>query len=169
MDAAFKTVFVADPSAVQWWDVAAFAVGSVTLWLAARLVEYREQSPHRWSWAATPPGVPPSLLRAGAVVLAAAAALSMVIAVEEYRICAAPPDADGVTVVVGPVTEFRPMPATGHAEEEFTVQGTKFGFSGIGTSCSFNHAAVFGGPLRERLMVRIFSKEGRILRLDVAQ
>lgn len=109
------------------------------------------------------------LFRLGAVVMIVFGVLSIVGIVRDDRRCATPVDDPSVTVTTGVVTDFHPMPATGHASETFRVNTASFEFSGFETSCSFHQAAAFGGPLREGLPVRVFHKDGRILRLDVVR
>jgi hypothetical protein len=69
--------------------------------------------------------------------------------------------------VEGAVTEFRPMPFAGHANESFTVKGIKFKYSDFLVSAGFNNTASHGGPIKEGLPVRIWHRNGEILKLDV--
>lgn len=70
-------------------------------------------------------------------------------------------------VVEGIVTEFKPMPHTGHAMESFVVQGVRFEYSDYVVTAGFNNTTSHGGPIREGLPVKIWHSGGRILRLDV--
>jgi hypothetical protein len=157
----FRTVFIADLSRVHLWAplpflVVAGAMYAGSLWVKQRSRHDRIGVSRLWA------------LRVATVLAVLGALLTAVTTWAEYRVCSTPIDGKDVSVVAGRVRDFKPMPAEGHAYEEFAVNGVVFAFSGIGESCSFNHAAVFGGPLREGLVVRIFYRSGRILRLDVA-
>ena len=158
----FRTVFVADPSRVNAWAVLPFLFGAAFLYLGASWAERR--GPARVLGASRP-----RVLRVAATAALLGALVAAATTWAEYGVCSTPLEGKDVSVITGPVTDFTPMPARGHASEQFAVDGVRFAFSGIGESCSFNHAAVFGGPLREGLLVRVYSKRGRILRLDVAE
>ncbi|SRR6266568_2175050 len=160
--AAFRTVFVADPAKVHWATPIVFVVGAVGLYVASRWIQRTQAR-----------GLQASLrfygLRIGAAGSGIGAVLAAFITFSEYRLCSTPIGGPDVAVVQGTVRDFSPMPPTGHALERFAVDGVSFGFSGIGESCTFNQAAVFGGPLWEGRTVRVFYKHGRILRLDVGK
>lgn len=71
----------------------------------------------------------------------------------------------------GVVSNFNPMPASGHKTEDFTVQGVPFSIANINsTTYGYNQAASEGGVLRTGLPVRIaYFSRGRqniILKLD---
>ena len=69
--------------------------------------------------------------------------------------------------VEGMVTNFHPMPAAGHAMESFMVKGVRFRYSDYVITAGFNNTASHGGPIREGLLVRIWHRDGEILRLDI--
>jgi hypothetical protein len=73
------------------------------------------------------------------------------------------------SVVEGPVTNFVPMPHTGHSEESFMVKGHRFSYSDYVVTPGFHNTASHGGPIREGLYVRITYSGNQILRLEVAQ
>jgi hypothetical protein len=155
-------VFVADPSKVHWWAPLPFlAVAGATylgsLWVKRTSGSIRFAVSRLWA------------LRVATALAVLGAVLAAVTTWAEYSLCSTPSDSSEVSVVTGRVRDFKPMPAAGHASEEFAVDDVRFAFSGIGESCTFNHAAVFGGPLREGIVVRIHYKRGRILRLDIAE
>ena len=71
-------------------------------------------------------------------------------------------------VVEGVVSDFHPIPATGHDSERFTVDGVRFEYSDNDLSKGgFNNAASLGGPIKTGLRVKIAYNQGRILRLWV--
>jgi hypothetical protein len=71
-------------------------------------------------------------------------------------------------VVTGEVTQFHPMPATGHDTERFVVSGRHFKYSDYIVSPGFNNTSSHGGPIREGLSVRIHHVGNDIARLEVA-
>jgi hypothetical protein len=70
-------------------------------------------------------------------------------------------------VIEGVVTDFKPMPYTGHAMESFVVQGVRFDYSDYVITAGFNNTSSHGGPIREGLPVKIWHLGGEILRLDI--
>jgi hypothetical protein len=85
----------------------------------------------------------------------------------DYRRAAAAMRDHGASIAEGVVTDFIPMPVTGHAMESFTVNGVKFRYSDYIITAGFNNTASHGGPIREGLRVRIWHLNGEILRLDI--
>jgi hypothetical protein len=71
------------------------------------------------------------------------------------------------SVVEGTVEDFHAMPYQGHAEESFTVRGVPFSFNGYDFTSCFHKAASHGGHIKPGLGVRVYYKDGCILRLDV--
>jgi len=72
------------------------------------------------------------------------------------------------SVAEGTVTNFHPMPASGHDYETFSVNGVPFSFSDFDGSPCFNNTASHGGPMREGLRVRLAYSGNCILKLEVA-
>ena len=70
-------------------------------------------------------------------------------------------------VIEGVVTDFKPMPYTGHAMESFAVNGVRFEYSDFVITAGFNNTSSHGGPIREGLPVKIWYSGGEILRLDI--
>lgn len=73
------------------------------------------------------------------------------------------------TVVEGPVTNFKPMPATGHRMERFCVQQACFEYSDFVITAGFNNTSSHGGPIREGLPVRVTFVGKEIAKLEVAR
>jgi hypothetical protein len=71
------------------------------------------------------------------------------------------------SVVEGRVTNFRPMPYEGHAEECFSVDSQTFCYSDYVVSVGFNNSESHGGPIREGLPVRVSYIGNTIVRLEV--
>lgn len=72
-------------------------------------------------------------------------------------------------VVEGPVTDFVPMPYTGHSEESFVVGGHRFSYSDYIVTSGFHNTASHGGPIHDGLYVRITYVGNTILKLEIAQ
>lgn len=71
-------------------------------------------------------------------------------------------------VVEGTVTNFKPMPRSGHAEESFSVNGVTFFYSDYNLShAGFHNAASHGGPIRQGLHVKISYHDDRILKVEI--
>lgn len=72
-------------------------------------------------------------------------------------------------IVEGPVEHFVPMPANGHGEESFVVEGTAFRYSDYVVTDAFNTTSSHGGPISAESYVRIcYDPDGNaILRLEI--
>ncbi|HEY2891148.1 MAG TPA: hypothetical protein VGJ31_11000 [Dongiaceae bacterium] len=71
-------------------------------------------------------------------------------------------------IAEGVVTNFHPMPYTGHSMETFDVGDAHFKYSDYVVDAGFNNTASHGGPLRPGLHVRIFYSGSHILKLQIA-
>ncbi len=74
-----------------------------------------------------------------------------------------------VEVVEGVVTDFKPMPKTGHTTERFCVSNKCFAYSDYIVTGGFNNTSSHGGPIREGLPVRISHVDGLIIKLEIAR
>jgi hypothetical protein len=72
------------------------------------------------------------------------------------------------SVVEGLVSDFTPMPVTGHASESFCVERHCFYYSDFDSSIGFHNAASRGGPIKQDLRLRVSFLGNTILRLEVA-
>jgi hypothetical protein len=72
-------------------------------------------------------------------------------------------------IVEGVVSEFHPMPWSGHAMESFAVNGKRFEYSDYAVSAGFNNTASHGGPITEGMHVRVHYYGNAIARLEVAR
>ena len=77
--------------------------------------------------------------------------------------------ANDESVAEGTVTNFEPMPVTGHAMERFCVVGKCFEYSDYVISAGFNNTSSHGGPIREGLQVRVSYVGNTIVKLEVAK
>jgi hypothetical protein len=74
-----------------------------------------------------------------------------------------------VHVVEGVVTNFKPMPVTGHAMERFCVSEACFEYSDYVITGGFNNTSSHGGSIREGLPVRVTFVGNSIVKLEVAK
>ena len=72
-----------------------------------------------------------------------------------------------LSVVEGPVTNFRPMPYEGHQLECFSVRSQTVCYSDYVVTAGFNNSVSHGGPIREGLPVRVSYIGNTIVRLEV--
>lgn len=72
------------------------------------------------------------------------------------------------TVTEGVVTNFIPMPYSGHADEKFTVNGVTFSYSDYSITAGFNNTKSHGGPIDGGKMVRVTHFGNIILVLEIA-
>lgn len=74
-------------------------------------------------------------------------------------------------VVEGAVTDFSPMPVTGHAMERFCVSHSSacFEYSDYVVTSGFNNTSSHGGPIRAGLHVRVTYVGNSILKLEIAR
>lgn len=72
------------------------------------------------------------------------------------------------SVIEGVVTDFHPMPASGHAMESFEIAGQKFTYSDYVLTPCFNNTTSHGGPIREGLAVKIWYSENCIMRITTS-
>ncbi len=69
----------------------------------------------------------------------------------------------------GDVTDFRPMPATGHTTEQFTLNGNRFAYSNLEFhGPCFDRTVTVGGPMKNGLQVRLARVGNCIVKLEVA-
>ena len=73
------------------------------------------------------------------------------------------------SVAVGSVSNFKPMPAAGHAMERFCVSAACFEYSDFIITGAFNNTSSHGGPIREGLPVRVTYVGNSIVKLEVGQ
>jgi hypothetical protein len=71
-------------------------------------------------------------------------------------------------VVEGVVTQFHPMPVTGHDVESFVVAGKRFRYSDYIHRAGFNQTSSHGGPIHEGVLVRIHFLGEDIAKLEIA-
>ena len=72
-------------------------------------------------------------------------------------------------VAVGLVERYIPFLNPLSAWEEFCVQKACFHYSNLVPSAGFNNSALYGGPIRPHLFVRVIYTGNTILKLEMAQ
>jgi hypothetical protein len=87
----------------------------------------------------------------------------------EYSSLTAAKETGRVKVVEGTVTNFKPMPVTGHAMERFCVRDACFEYSDYVITGGFNNTTSQGGPIKEGLPVRVMYVRNAIVKLEVAR
>jgi len=70
-------------------------------------------------------------------------------------------------VVEGFITDFRPMPKSGHPQERFSVDGVTFTYSDYNVVPGFNNTKSHGGPIDEGVYVRVSYVGNSIITLEV--
>jgi hypothetical protein len=86
----------------------------------------------------------------------------------QYGKCAIWARNNDYQVIEGRVENFSPMPYGGHQNELFSVNNVTFEYSDFDLSkCGFNQTASHGGPIREKLQVRISYRDGHILKIEI--
>lgn len=71
-------------------------------------------------------------------------------------------------VVEGMITDFNPMPYSGHQNESFNVDGRRFAYSDYNLTAGFNRTRSHGGPIGNGIRVRIHYLGSEIARLEIA-
>jgi hypothetical protein len=85
----------------------------------------------------------------------------------QYRNASQARVAHTAQVVEGQVTNFVPMPVTGHAMESFCISDVCFNYSDYVVTAGFNQTSSHGGPIREGLPVRVTYLGNTIIKLEV--
>jgi hypothetical protein len=68
-------------------------------------------------------------------------------------------------IVEGVVTNFHPMPASGHGTESFEVIGERFTYADYEVTPCFNHTSSHGGPIHEGQPLKIWYSDNCIMRI----
>ena len=71
------------------------------------------------------------------------------------------------SIAEGEITDFHPMPYSGHQSETFSVNGVPFSYSDYVLNPCFNNTASHGGPIRAGQHVRIEYSGDCILKLEI--
>jgi hypothetical protein len=159
----YVTVFDVTQSGYRQWSFAAFGLIFVAVSLALPVLIrsgiFRKPPPWMEKW----------FLRVFLGFAIFWTATSFLATYTDYRGAVHAVRSQQARFVEGTVTQFTPMPYTGHAMESFVVKGVRFEYSDYVITAGFNNTASHGGPIREGLPVRIWYRGNEILRLDVAK
>lgn len=85
----------------------------------------------------------------------------------DYRSLVAAVETGAARVAEGGVSNFTPMPVTGHAMEKFCVGDACFEYSDFVVTNGFNNTSSHGGPIRDGRPVRITYVGNSIVKLEV--
>jgi energy-coupling factor transporter transmembrane protein EcfT len=152
----YQTVFIVAQKAAPWW-VSAVVPAIVGLCTALAIVAFAKLKTRRVTIV-----IAYLLMVFMALVLSPAGVADMYARARDTY-------AKGeYATVEGAVSNFHPMPYSGHENETFSVNGVRFSYSDYVVSPCFNNTASHGGPIREGLRVRIAYSGDCILRLEVA-
>jgi hypothetical protein len=158
----YKVVFDVTSAGYKTWSFS--LVGLVLAVVGGFLVRYRDRLPMRG---------PKVVVRAFPFVFFGFAILWTLLAFgstfTEYRSLRSAVRDGRVSIIEGTLSQFKPMPYTGHAMERFCVRATCFEYSDYVVTSGFNNTSSHGGPIREGLRVRIAHIRGTIVRLEVAE
>jgi len=85
----------------------------------------------------------------------------------DYSFASKAMESDRALIAEGTVTNFKPMPVTGHSMESFCVSGKCFEYSDYVITAGFNNTSSHGGAIREGLQVRVTYIGNTILKLEI--
>jgi hypothetical protein len=163
----YRVVFDITSAGYQSWSFAAHGLILVAVGAAlVAVVIWRKTLPFPW-WSTRP-----TRSKIFAIFFFSFAVLWTVVAFistyHEYSSLIAAKRDGRVQVAEGVVSNFKPMPVTGHAMERFCVSAACFQYSDYVVTSGFNHTSSHGGPIREGLPVRVTYFGNSILKLEVA-
>lgn len=159
----YQTVFDIATAGYKSWNFPAF--GLVGIAAGALLVARRKHLPGTWAKRPVASAVFAWFFLVFAVLWTA---MAFVATYGDYRSLSDAERSGKVQVVEGLVTDFHPMPASGHAMEKFCVSGTCFEYSDYVVTGGFNNTSSHGGPIRAGLPVRVSHVGDRIVKLEIA-
>jgi len=153
----YQTVFDISSSGYKSWSFPAY--GLVFVAVGAILMLSRHS-------------IPKKRANSGTWVFAFALVWSMLtfgLTYYEYRSLTSALESGRTESVAGVVSNFTPMPASGHTNERFCVQLACFEYSDYSVTSGFNNTSSHGGPIRMGLPVRVTYVDGHIVKLEVGQ
>lgn len=161
---AYQTVFDISAAGYKSWSFPAF--GLIFIAAGIVLVLNRKMLPGWWRGH-------PRASNAFAFFFLGFAVLWIIVSFgatyRDYRGLTSAVENGTAKVVEGPVTNFKPMPVTGHAMERFCVKDDCFEYSDYVITGGFNNTSSHGGPIREGLPVRVTYVGCSIVKLEVAK
>ena len=160
----YHTVFDVANAGYKSWSFPAF--GLIFVAIGAGLFIRRRNLPVRWSARPRASAAFAGVYLAFSVFWTATAFLSTY---GDYRALSEAESSGEMQIAEGRVTDFRPMPAAGHAMERFCVADDCFEYSDFVITGGFNNTSSHGGPIRSGLAVRVSYVHGKIVKLEVAE
>jgi hypothetical protein len=159
----YRTVFDIATAGYKSWSFPAF--GLIFVAIGALIVANRRNLPGAWSKRPKSSSAFSFFFLGFAILWTVTSFMSTY---AEYRSLTQADTKHESRVVEGTVTEFKPMPVTGHAMEKFCVSDTCFEYSDYIVTGGFNNTSSHGGPIRAGLQVRVTYVDNTIVRLEVA-
>jgi len=159
----YRTVFDIAGAGFKSWSFSAF--GLIFVALGAGLVVYRKRFPGWWRHHPRMSGVFAFSFFGFAMVWTI---VSFVSTHGQYSKLASAARDGRTELVEGVVTNFKPMPASGHAMERFCVRERCFEYSDFVVTAGFNNTTSHGGPIHEGLPVRLTFVGHDIVKLEIA-
>jgi hypothetical protein len=157
----YDTVFDVARDGFTEWKFPAFGLIFVVVGVGMLVNQHRHPDPRRGRWKRTFP-----------VFYTTFAVLWTLVAFmgtySDYARLRDALRAGNYVVAEGVVTNFKPAPREGHADEEFDVDGHHYAFSDYVVIAGYHRSRSHGGAIREGLRVRIADVAGKIARLEVA-
>ena len=160
----YRTVFDIATAGYKSWDFPAFGLLFITI--GAILVANRTSLPGWWGRSPRASNVFAFFFLSFALLWTL---ITFVSTYGQYSSLTKSVSNGGARIVEGVVTNFKPMPVTGHAMEKFCVSDACFEYSDYVIVGGFNNTASHGGPIREGLSVRVTYVGNSILKLEVAK
>jgi hypothetical protein len=65
------------------------------------------------------------------------------------------------SIIEGVVTNFRPMPYSGHSHESFVINGVRFTYSDYTITTAFKNTSSHGGPIKPGMHLRVYYTDSR--------
>jgi len=160
----YRTVFDIATAGYKSWSFPAF--GLIFIVVGTLLVFNRKRLPGWW-------GKSPRASNAFAFFFLGFAVLWTLVAFGstygEYFSLTKAGSGENTRIIEGVVSNFKPMPVTGHAMERFCITDICFEYSDYVITGGFNNTSSHGGPIREGLPVRVTYVGKSILKLEVAK
>jgi len=159
----YRVVFDVSTAGYKAWNFA--LVGLVFSLVGVGVVAFRHKLGGWWVTHPTASKVFAFLFLGFAVLWTS---VSFVVTYRDYRTLLTAERANALHVIEGVVSNFDPMPATGHSMERFCVAADCFTYSDFVISAGFNNTTSHGGPIRKGLAVLASHLGNTIAKLEVA-
>ena len=161
---SYVTIYDASQQSFGYWLLALPFAGIIIIDLIAFAILWRSRCK-----GIKLPFVP--IILTGGMLLFATVVLSVLFLkpLFEWRLYNHLITAEEAPCVEGVITDFKPMPEGGHADESFIVDGRRFRYSSYDITSGFNKTVVRGGPLKEGMNVKLWYYEGVILKIQSKQ